>query len=93
MSNRRKSAFCTNVRSVEEIENSYFYFAKAINGTMKLWDIDSRKLDNDFTTAYSFEELKNIKVFGVRDIKKGYGVKEYKTLNGFLKEIKRLLNN
>ena len=93
MSNRRKSAFCSNVRNIEELENSYFYFNKTIKGTMKLWDIDSRELYNDFTTTYSFEELKNIKVFGVRDIKKGYGLKEYKTLNGFLKEVKRVLSN
>lgn len=88
-----KRAFNTYGLNTTDLKDCFFYFTTTVDGTKKLWDIDCRKLENNFTVCYSFEDLKTINVFGVRDIKKGYGLKKYKTPYGFIKEVNNNLKN
>lgn len=88
-----KIPFDTYGLNKTELKDCFFYFTTTTDGTKKLWDIDSRKLENSFGKRYSFEDIKSIKIFGIRDIKKGYGLKKYKTLSGFLKAVNNNLKN
>ena len=87
-----KIAFDTYGMNTTKIEDCFFYFSTTMDGSRKLWDLDSRSLDNNFTERYSYDELKTIKVFALRDVEKGYGLIRYKTVNGFLKAVNKQLN-
>ncbi len=83
-------ALFTNFTNGKELEDCIFSLPKNIKGLHQLDTIyDSNKLEKQSDWFYTFEEVKNMKMFYLRN--KGSSGSTYKTCKGFLNRLKKEL--